>query len=327
LQLVELKQIHKQNVLNGVSLRVEEHEQLGLKMTHTESQALFQLITGEELPSSGVILRADKIMIQQYYGDGLYGGLTVKSYLAFFKRLLNADCDISTVLQVCSLQDLADWKIKRLSSEQQQRVALGRVYIAKPDLALIESPLGHNPSDEGIELFLRGLHALQQAGVTTLVTSFFLEELVLLSDVIYQYNVQDGLVKTDVEPDVGLDDGVGPSIAQPSGIFKVASKLEDKTVFFSPNEIDYVESVNGISNIHVGDESFPSQLTMNELETKLMSFGFFRCHRSYLVNLQRISELVSYAKNSYTLILKGQAKTGIPLSRTKVDQIKSLLEI
>jgi len=329
LALVELKQLHKQDVLHGFSLMVEEHEQLGIKMTHNESKVLFQLITGEQLPSSGTVKRADGVIIHQCYGDDLYDGLTVKHYLVFFKRLFNAECDISTVLQACSLQDLANRKIKQLTAEQQQRVALARLYVAKPTLALLESPLGHNPSDEGIELYLRSLHALQQAGITTLVTSYFWEELVLLSDVIYQYNSRDGLVKTDVEPDTGSDDDVEatPSIIQPSGIFKVASKLEDKTVFFSPSEIDYIESVNGVSNIRIGDESFPSSLTMNELETKMMNFGFFRCHRSYLVNLQRISELVSYAKNSYTLILKGQSKTGIPLSRTRVDQMKSLLEI
>lgn len=326
--LIELKQLHKRDVLNGVNLTVEERTQMGLKMTHNESVSLFQLITGEQIPSSGTVQRADVSIMQQRDDDGLYDSLTVMHYLMFFKRLFSAHDEISTVLQVCSLQDLSMQKIKRLTPEQQQRVALARLYLGRPALALIESPLGHNPSDEGIELYLRGLRALQQEGTATVVTSYYLEELLLLSDTIYQYSSHDGLVKTDVKPDERLNDAAEtmPVAPQPPAIFKVACKLEDKTVFFSPNEIDYVESVNGVSNIRIGDESFPSSQTMNELEIKLINFGFFRCHRSYLVNLQRIAELTSYAKNSYTLILKGQTKTGIPLSRTRVDQMRNLLE-
>lgn len=49
--------------------------------------------------------------------------------------------------------------------------------------------------------------------------------------------------------------------------------------------------------------------------------------RSYLVNLQRVSELVSYSKNSYTLILKGNSHIKLPLSRTRLEEMKELMGI
>lgn len=51
---------------------------------------------------------------------------------------------------------------------------------------------------------------------------------------------------------------------------------------------------------------------------------FYRCHRSYLVNLARIKELVTYGKNSYGVVLED--RTEIPVSRTKVKELKELLK-
>ncbi|WP_400242814.1 LytTR family DNA-binding domain-containing protein [Niallia sp. JL1B1071] len=80
-----------------------------------------------------------------------------------------------------------------------------------------------------------------------------------------------------------------------------------------------------MSNIRIDDEYFPTDLTMNELEDKLLKFGFFRCHRSYLVNLQHVSELISYSKNSYTLILRGKPNVKLPLSRNRLEELKQLI--
>ena len=68
-------------------------------------------------------------------------------------------------------------------------------------------------------------------------------------------------------------------------------------------------------------------MTLSDLEDKLKHFGFFRCHRSYLVNLQRINELVSYSKNSYALILKKPKETLLPLSRSRLDSLRQLIEL
>lgn len=89
------------------------------------------------------------------------------------------------------------------------------------------------------------------------------------------------------------------------------------------NEIDFIESVNGVSQLNVSGEQFTSSQTMSELEQQLTTLGFFRCHRSYLVNLQQIAELISYSRNSYTLILKNKSK--LLLSRGKLTDLKALI--
>ncbi|HFE67513.1 MAG TPA: LytTR family transcriptional regulator, partial [Chloroflexi bacterium] len=57
--------------------------------------------------------------------------------------------------------------------------------------------------------------------------------------------------------------------------------------------------------------------------------GFFRAHRSYLVNLQQIKEVIAYTRNSYTLILDNGGsgdRSEIPLSKGAARELRELLD-
>lgn len=58
-------------------------------------------------------------------------------------------------------------------------------------------------------------------------------------------------------------------------------------------------------------------MTLQQLEGRLKPYGFYRCHRSYIVNLQKVREIIIWSKNSYSLKLIGDENTIIPLSRMK----------
>lgn len=72
---------------------------------------------------------------------------------------------------------------------------------------------------------------------------------------------------------------------------KIPVKLEDKILVFDPQEIDYAESVRGKCRIVVRGSEFITSSTIQELEERLVRYGFFRCHRSYLVNMEKVKEL------------------------------------
>ncbi|MFB5661963.1 LytTR family transcriptional regulator DNA-binding domain-containing protein [Alteribacillus sp. HJP-4] len=328
--LITLEKVMKQKnnriVLKDIDLIIKEKDQIGIKMTGEESLALFELLSGETTPSSGSIQRETVSVLSEIRDDGLYDSLTVQSYLQIFKKIADFEQPLEEYIATFSLSDVWQTRIKRLTIDQKKRVSLFRVFLFSPVLLLIESPLT-NLTDEGIELYLNALAHLRLNNTTTLFTSFYIEELLLLSTDIYRYNRLTGLDKTDlaVEADLISPDKNENKGIKPNNVYKVSCKLADKTIFFSPDEIDFIESINSVSNIRIGEEYFPTDLTMNELEEKLAKFGFFRCHRSYLVNLQRVSELVSYSKNSFTLILKSNPKMKLPLSRTRLEDMKNLI--
>ncbi|PYZ95976.1 ABC transporter ATP-binding protein [Alteribacter lacisalsi] len=328
--LVTLEKVMKQEdnitILKDINLTIKEKSQIGIKMTEKESVVFFHLITGALTPSSGSIINNTTDILTEFTDDGFYETLTVCDYLTFFKRIADFKKPLEEFAGIFSLSDVWKAKLKKITLDQRKRVNLFRMFLYSPKLMLIQSPLS-NSTDEGIELYIKALEHLQSNNTAILFTSHYLEELLLLSNEVYSYNRYIGLEKSDflegpiAAPQDNIDSGL-----KPANVYKVASKMEDKTIFFSPDEIDFIESINSVSNIRIGEEYFPTELTMNELEEKLTNFGFFRCHRSYLVNLQRVSELVSYSKNSFTLILKGNAKVKLPLSRMRLDEMKKLME-
>ena len=112
---------------------------------------------------------------------------------------------------------------------------------------------------------------------------------------------------------------------QPVRFEKIPTKVNEKIVLFDPPEIDYIESNDGQSALHVNGEEFPTTFTLNELEERLQHFGFFRCHRSYIVNLQKVREVITWTRNSYSLILDDEKKSNIPLSKSKMGELKEML--
>ncbi|TDM48642.1 LytR family transcriptional regulator [Macrococcoides goetzii] len=107
-----------------------------------------------------------------------------------------------------------------------------------------------------------------------------------------------------------------------SNVFRITVKTEDKTLFINPEDIDYIEGAEGKVNIHFNNESFKADYTLNELEEKLKVYGFYRCHRSYIINLQKVTEMITWSKNSYSIKIDGLENTFVPLSRNKVKEIQ-----
>ncbi|BFH71405.1 MAG: LytTR family transcriptional regulator DNA-binding domain-containing protein [Paenibacillus dendritiformis] len=130
----------------------------------------------------------------------------------------------------------------------------------------------------------------------------------------------------------GAEDETGtPSGSQrhyPQIVFdKVPARVEDKIVLIDPMEMIYIESQDGVAHLHVQSGEYPCSMTLQELEQKLKSFGFFRCHRSYLVNLQRVREVIIWSRNSYSLVLDDEKKSTVPLSKSKYEEMKAIMGI
>jgi ABC-2 type transport system ATP-binding protein len=76
----------------------------------------------------------------------------------------------------------------------------------------------------------------------------------------------------------------------------------------------------------VTDEGrLPTQFTLSELEERLSRSGFFRAHRSFLVNLQHVKEVIPFTRNSFSLRLNDPEGTEIPLSKSSASELSDLL--
>lgn len=67
--------------------------------------------------------------------------------------------------------------------------------------------------------------------------------------------------------------------------------MEGEELTIRVGDIDYVEMYRHTAAIHAGGRVYGLRRTMDALEDELKDSRFFRCHRSYLVNLDRVQAL------------------------------------
>jgi two-component system response regulator LytT len=67
--------------------------------------------------------------------------------------------------------------------------------------------------------------------------------------------------------------------------------------------------------------------TLEELMDQLDPEAFWRAHRSFVVNIQHIREVVPWFKSSYQLRMDDPKKTEIPVSRAQTKRLRELFNL
>lgn len=67
--------------------------------------------------------------------------------------------------------------------------------------------------------------------------------------------------------------------------------------------------------------------TIEELQSNLDPDIFWRVHRSYLVNINRIKEVIPWFKSSFQLRMDDRKHTEIPVSRVQTKRLRALLKL
>jgi two-component system response regulator LytT len=66
---------------------------------------------------------------------------------------------------------------------------------------------------------------------------------------------------------------------------------------------------------------------LEDLQSSLDPGVFWRVHRSFLVNINRIKEVIPWFKSSYQLRMDDKKQTEIPVSRVQTKRLRSLLKL
>ena len=321
------------------NLEIVEGEIKAIYSTLNVRGILLNMITGEVPIVNGEIRVKDVAIVEDkqnyfmhlgicFFEEGLYERLTVHDYFKFFKAIYNFEQTFDQVLQLTQLQAKKNKKIRELTFSEKKRVQYGRLLIQSPFLFIFEEP-DLNVDMETKRVFINITRKIQEEGRSILVLTGNMESAVTFADQVYCLD-EDGLriieTKTAENAEVmPTEERANEKDIQPIQFNKIPTKVNDKIVLFDPPEIDYIESNDGQANIYIKGEAFPSSLTLTNLEERLQHFGFFRCHRSYIVNLQKVREVITWTRNSYSVILDDKEKSQVPLSKTKMAELKDLL--
>jgi two-component system LytT family response regulator len=101
-------------------------------------------------------------------------------------------------------------------------------------------------------------------------------------------------------------------------------RIGDRIVFIEIDEVVYFEAKDKYTYLHTADQEYIVDLTLAELESKLDATEFVRIHRSTIVNLKHMVELVKWFGGKYKVKLKDKDRTELVVSRGYVDRIHGL---
>ncbi len=248
--------------------------------------------------------------------DQGYERYSVSSYLKFWISLHDSKETIHKLMERFDLLEIAKKNLKRLSPSERMRVQIARVSVQKVDLIFLQNPL-FNLTGEALSKVLNWIIECNEAGICFITTNSSIRHALLMPGNAF-YIEEDVFYK--VEQDEESNSLLEEDDIQ---IIKIPAKSGNTTLLFEPKDIDFVESVNKNNYISVRGTLFQVGQNMSELEERLSKSGFFRCHRSYIVNMQKVDQIERLSKNTYTLLLLNKEKSRIPLAKGRVEDMKS----
>ncbi|HET8827219.1 MAG TPA: LytTR family DNA-binding domain-containing protein [Terriglobales bacterium] len=104
---------------------------------------------------------------------------------------------------------------------------------------------------------------------------------------------------------------------------RIVVKDGTRVHIFPAAKLDYAEAQDDYVALASQGKKYLKQQTISSLEASLDPRNFVRVHRSYVVNLERVSRLEPYGKDSHIAILSDGSR--LPVSRAGLTRLKEFL--
>ena len=119
-----------------------------------------------------------------------------------------------------------------------------------------------------------------------------------------------------------LFNGLGSRAGRPEQRFAVKSR--GRVYFVRADEIDWVEASGHYLTLHAGRDEHLIRDTIANMESRLDRHRFARVHRSMIVNVDRIKELLPSFHGEYTIVLRDG--TRLQSSRGHSERLHALIK-
>ena len=109
---------------------------------------------------------------------------------------------------------------------------------------------------------------------------------------------------------------------------KLLVKSQSRMFLVDASDLIYASIQDGTITIFTKDfEGVSNYRTIEELASAVDSENFWRAHRSYLVNINHIKEVVPWFKSSYMLKMNDKRASEVPVSRAQTKRLRELLKL
>ncbi|NTU72347.1 MAG: response regulator transcription factor [Coriobacteriia bacterium] len=107
---------------------------------------------------------------------------------------------------------------------------------------------------------------------------------------------------------------------------KLAVRKGGRTVLLTLDDIIFLSARNKSTYAHTYENQYLVDMTLGELEEKMSREAFARVHRSYLINLNKVKEILR-ADGSYVVVSSDRDETHIPVARRQVRSFREAVGI
>ena len=119
-----------------------------------------------------------------------------------------------------------------------------------------------------------------------------------------------------------------PKPEESSKHVKLLLKAQQRMFLVDADEMVYASIQDGTITIFTKDsEGVSNYRTIEELQSQLDAAHFWRAHRSYLVNIDHIKEVVPWFKSSFMLKMSDKRVSEIPVSRAQTRRLRELIKM
>jgi two-component system, LytTR family, response regulator LytT len=109
---------------------------------------------------------------------------------------------------------------------------------------------------------------------------------------------------------------------------KLLVKSNQRNFIVDAQDVVYATIEDGLITVVASAlEGQSNYRTIEELQSNLDPDMFWRVHRSYLVNIHRIKEVIPWFKSSFQLRMDDKKQTEIPVSRVQTKRLRALLKL
>ena len=119
-----------------------------------------------------------------------------------------------------------------------------------------------------------------------------------------------------------------PAQRPPAQRTKLLVKANSRNFIVDAQDVIYATIDNGLITLVTTQlEGQSNYRTIEDLQANLDREIFWRVHRSYLVNINKIKEVVPWFKSSYQLRMDDKKHTEIPVSRVQTRRLRELFKL
>src|ERR1700732_1085122 len=120
----------------------------------------------------------------------------------------------------------------------------------------------------------------------------------------------------------------GPLLKLGAQRTKLLVKSNNRNFIVDAQDVVYATIDDGlITVVATSVEGESNYRTIEELQSNLDPETFWRVHRSFLVNIHRIKEVIPWFKSSFQLRMDDKKQSEIPVSRVQTKRLRALLKL